>query len=114
MELVLSSAPITHYGVIINKMEPEELALLMEDSSAQDLVKTALMNGLPTKSLYFHFNVRKSDLAGKTNLGLQLDEDLLAFIQHVPDIEIKADEVKDIKAEQFEAMTEQFEKIIAQ
>merc|ERR1712226_530021 len=109
MELVLASAPISHYGVIINKLEDEELEALMEDPDAQDSVKAGLLHNLPTPSLYFHFEARRKDLAGKKNQGLGLGEEMKKFIVSVPEVNIAVKDVKGIRIDEFEAMTEKFE-----
>merc|ERR1712087_862831 len=114
MELVLASAPISHYGVIINKLEDEEHEALMGEPEAQDLVKAGLLNKLPTPSLYFHFEKRRSDLAGKKNQGLGLGEEMKKFIVSVPEVNIAVKDVKGIRIDEFEAMTEKFETLIAQ
>jgi GTP-binding protein EngB required for normal cell division len=115
LELVLASAPITHYGIIINKLEKWEKDMLMSnEDGARDEVLTGLMNGLPVQSLYFHFETRKESLAGVTDAVPSLDEELIRFIQQVPAIEIKAEEVKAIKWNEFDALASKFETMIAQ
>lgn len=114
MELVLKAAPITQYGVMINKLEKSEFDMLAtNEGKARDHVLASLMNGLDTPSLYFHFNLRNEELAGKKDAALPLDENLVAFVKNVPAIEIRPDEVEAVKVDEFEALTEEFETKIA-
>jgi flagellar biosynthesis GTPase FlhF len=115
MELVLASAPISHYGVIVNKLENNEYAMLATPTEDRSRVLTGLMNGLPTKSLYFHAISRKESLAGEYDQVPVRDEQLEQlerFVKQLPAVLIKPEEVKPIAADNFEALTEKFEKII--
>jgi hypothetical protein len=113
LELVLASAPITHYGIIINKLEKVEKDMLMSNTDgARDEVLAGLMTGLPVKSLYFHFEERRDALAGVTDAVPSLDQELINFIQQVPAIEIKPEEVKAIQTNEFDALAQKFETMI--
>jgi GTP-binding protein EngB required for normal cell division len=113
IELILMSAPITHYGIIINKLEDDVIETLKKnEDGALYQVWTDMMNGLPAKTLYFHFEPRQEALAGKKNMVPPLDQELIRFIQMVPAIDINPGEVKPIKTEEFEALTEKFEMVI--
>jgi GTP-binding protein EngB required for normal cell division len=113
MELVLASAPITHYGVIINKLEKVEKEMLMSNTDgARDEVLAGLMNGMPVQSLYFDFELRKDSLAAVTDAVPSLDQELIQFIQQVPAVEIKPEEVKAIQTNEFDALSQKFEIMI--
>jgi GTP-binding protein EngB required for normal cell division len=114
MQVVLQSAPITQYGVMVNKLEQNVYDALLENKDqARDFVVQGLMDGLAQPSLYFHFMLRNEDLAGKKDKAVPLDEDLVRFIQNVPAIEIDPQKVEAIKTNEFDAMTAEFENQIA-
>jgi hypothetical protein len=99
MELVLKSAPISHYGVIINKLEEKQREFLMHnEEGAYDQVVAGLMNGSPTQSRYLQLNMRVGALEGETDGQMPIDYELAGFIQNVPPVEILPGLVKPIKA----------------
>jgi GTP-binding protein EngB required for normal cell division len=114
MELVLESAPISQYGVIINKLEEEEYRMLENNiDQARDLVLEGLMHGLPTKSIYWYLGKRKAELAGKKDQIFPLDPELMRFIDYTPAIQIRPEQVNGIKADQFEKLNEEMQQMIA-
>jgi hypothetical protein len=113
MELILASAPISYYGVLINKVGKKEHKMLTNNTDgAYDAVVGGLMTGLPTKSLYFHFKPRIEDLADEDDAVPDLDEEFVRFMQNVPAIEILPEEVKDIDVRDYDKLAEKFETVI--
>lgn len=111
--MVLESAPITDYGILINKLEPEEIEAILSDPDAQKAILAGFMNEMPVKTLLFHWAPRHQYLAGKKDQGLKLDDGMRNFLENVPSIVIKSDQVKDIAVDKFEAMQANFESLIA-
>jgi GTPase Era involved in 16S rRNA processing len=113
IKLVLESAPITDYAIIINKLEPEELEEIVTDAEARDAVLAGFMTDMPQKTLYFHWALRHDYLSGKKMQALQLDDEFRQFLETVPSVFIPSEAVKDIKADEFERLNAQFESMIA-
>jgi hypothetical protein len=110
MDTVLKSAPITHYGVIINKVSKKEREQLIDNvDGAYDQVVAGLMSGSPTQSLYFHFNMHMEKIEGEDDAIMPLDDEMRSFIVNVPPIMIKPEEVQTIATDNFKAMTEKIE-----
>jgi GTPase Era involved in 16S rRNA processing len=115
MELVLKSAPIKHYGVLINKMSRRARAdLLANKNQAYEKIVAGINTGLPAKTLNFHFKQEDKALEDEDNAVPVLDEEFKAFLQHLPAVEIASDEVKAIDVNEYDKITEKFEKIIKQ
>jgi hypothetical protein len=115
MELILAAAPIAYYGVLINKLGKKEYNMLIENTDgAKDAVVAGLMNELPRKSLRFHFKQRDESLVDEEDAVPQLDEQFVRFMQHIPAVQIKTEEVKAIDVSEYDAMTSKFEGIITE
>lgn len=113
MELILKSAPISHYGVLINKLGKKERERIVENQDgAGDAVVAGLMDGLPAKTPYFYMKQRNDTLAEEENAVPPIDEDFARLLLNIPAVEIKRGEAKPIDANQFDEMTAKFEAII--
>jgi hypothetical protein len=87
MELVLESAPITQYGVMINKLGKKERKKILENKEAYGAVVAGLMDQLPTKTLQFCLLERDEDLADEDNaVPAPLDPEFVRFMQNIPAI----------------------------
>merc|ERR1712046_135744 len=113
MALVLKSAPITHYGVIINKIEAHtKEALVGNIEGARDRLVQLLMSDLPVESPHLYLNMRDEKLAGKKNAVVALDEEMLQFIRNVPSIELPSERLEAIDVASYEATKDNFEGMI--
>jgi GTPase Era involved in 16S rRNA processing len=114
MKVVLDSAPIDNgqYSIIVNKLEPDDLATLQSDVDARNAVLQGFIANLEKKTIYFHPAIRHNNLAGKKDQVLPIDDDMKTFLDNAPTVFIPSEKVKDIKTDQFEEMQEQFELMI--
>lgn len=101
MQLVLESAPIKEYGVIINNVEEDVVEELKDDESgAMENVRTRLNAGLVPPSDHFYVIGRDRKLAGKNNvLWDDMPADLKEFIKDAfySSGEIRSEIVDDIE-----------------
>jgi hypothetical protein len=96
--------------VLINKLERKQYKMLVEKKEGlYDTVVVGLMDGLRTKSPYFHFKARDEQLDDEENAVPELDENFSLFMENVPTVEITPEEVKAIAVDEYDAMEREFE-----
>jgi len=112
MKLILDAAPITDYGVIINKTNPKWLQKMKGDPQKMKEWETTLMSGLPKVSASIHFMLRFDDLDGEENVKYKAPTDVIDFIKRCPGMLIRPQDVKDVRADQMEALQKEQEDLI--
>jgi len=109
MRLVTQAAPIGNfYSIIVNKLEPEVIELLKDPQQKREFI-TMLNEGLPGATA-IHFNEYDPTLAAKKNMVPILSPELLAFILGAPTLLIPSEQVKDVRANEYEEIKEAFNK----
>lgn len=101
--------------MIINQLSAREYKdLLSQDSGAAKNVLGAIWTavGREKASAHVHFWKREEDLEGADNVVKSLPNDLSAFISQTPGMEIRSQEVQQVRANEFEHKMEQLEQRI--
>lgn len=111
MKLILESAPITDYSVIVNRVPQEWFGEF--SSNKENLTKwlTLLNAGLPVASANVHWMMENSALADKKNVAYTAPSDAITFIRTAPGMVIKSHDVEAVKADELEKLEE---KMLAQ
>jgi len=104
MKLVLDSAPQigSTYSIIINKLQPEIIEMLADNTQKAEFLTLLNEDLPPTSAIYF--NRFDQNLSAKKNILPQLCDTFFNFIMTAPFIHIDPTKVHDIKADQFEEM----------
>jgi len=91
MQSVLGAAPIKHYGVIFNQLEPGEISMI-------DREKTTFMEmfnaGLNPRTSNIFYQPELTQLKGAQNEVVEMPKDLLTFIHNTPSTMIPRRDVK--------------------
>jgi len=112
MKLILDSAPITDYAVIINKTNTKWLQKMNGDPQMMEAWKTTLMSGLPTVSASIHFMLRSDDLDGEENVKYKAPQDVTNFIKQCPGMLIHSKDVKEVRTDEMEALQKEHEELM--
>lgn len=108
MKLVLDAAPITEYGVIINQLTERQHSDLSSGGTATGQVISAFWGALNGKKCrHFHFMKADKDLEDAENVWNDLPEDMIDFIEKLPGLEIKSQEVKRVRTTDYEEQREE-------
>lgn len=70
------------------------------------------MSGLPTVSANIHFMLRSDDLDGEENVKYTAPKDVTDFIKHCPGMLIHSKDVRDVQADQMEALQKEHEELM--
>jgi len=93
------------FGVIVNKIHPEELQQLHEQKAGRQIM-TKMNAHLNKKTLRVHYNVFDTKLAGKKNVQWEVNEDLKMFVESLAPITIDASHVKEINTDSMDEVME--------
>jgi energy-coupling factor transporter ATP-binding protein EcfA2 len=113
MKLVLDALPSgIRHGIIINQVSPAVYKLLTNAhhpkaiESCQQLLAGLNSHGIPTA--YIHFYKRIDALEDEENQLHEPTPELIQFLDLLPANEIFSGQVKDVKADEFESIKEEF------
>eukprot|EP00558_Chaetoceros_sp_UNC1202_P005408 CAMPEP_0197237186 /NCGR_PEP_ID=MMETSP1429-20130617/4087_1 /TAXON_ID=49237 /ORGANISM="Chaetoceros sp., Strain UNC1202" /LENGTH=333 /DNA_ID=CAMNT_0042696147 /DNA_START=44 /DNA_END=1045 /DNA_ORIENTATION=+ len=98
------------YGIIVNKMTPKKIQTLLKDASKRNAFTTCLNSKYVTS--FIHFYERKEELEDEANKVHPITDELEYFMKVLPSIRLKPEDIKDVKADEYAAVTEAFEKEI--
>merc|ERR1712014_159631 len=108
------------YSIIINKLPAKTLKKLQNNTDGcMDDIMACLMENLPVKTVSVHYMESMTQLidedmdknakdADDRELKYKLPEDTFGFIREAPGVLIEAGKAKDVQADQFEKLKEEY------
>merc|ERR1712039_1033088 len=85
---------------------------ILEDKANKDFLAKLFPEGVMPTS-FVHLVLKDSELDDEDDVLKKLPADLAEFIRNMPDIHVTADEVRDVKADEFKEMQDKFEADLA-
>lgn len=117
MKLVLEAAPITHYGIILNKIESSIANRYRSNATLFDDLKVRLMGNLPQICDRVHIVDWSQQLHGKENAvweDVSGVKALRSFMDSIPSLDIDAGNVLEIKVKDYEKLIQEQEHNLAE
>eukprot|EP00331_Platyophrya_macrostoma_P014068 CAMPEP_0176434138 /NCGR_PEP_ID=MMETSP0127-20121128/16486_1 /TAXON_ID=938130 /ORGANISM="Platyophrya macrostoma, Strain WH" /LENGTH=422 /DNA_ID=CAMNT_0017816793 /DNA_START=118 /DNA_END=1386 /DNA_ORIENTATION=- len=114
MKLVLEAAKDirSNYSIIVNKVSAPVYQRIFENKREFEQMKTRMTAGLPEITENVFFNRQDPNLDDQDNMLPQLSEELQSFIRNAPSVDVIAQNVQDIKIDQFDRIVDESRKKI--
>lgn len=110
MKLILDAAPtLTRYSIIVNKVHSNWKNTLLQNEAYFTDFCTYLLEGLPRATMSFYFMEKMDKLDYKDNVEYEAPLEIAAFIKSAPGMEIKQEDVGEVKADAMEYLKREFE-----
>eukprot|EP01091_Cochliopodium_minus_P009282 TRINITY_DN2251_c0_g2_i1.p1 TRINITY_DN2251_c0_g2~~TRINITY_DN2251_c0_g2_i1.p1 ORF type:complete len:425 (-),score=118.72 TRINITY_DN2251_c0_g2_i1:35-1309(-) len=100
------------FGIIVNKISQKLYDVISQDKESRERLFLCFNSG-NHKTDFFHHFIRNEELVEANGGLIKLPEDLLDFIyKKVPPFIVRKEEVKEVKADNYEILKEQSQQII--
>ena len=117
MQLVLESAPIHHFGVILNKLSKAVMKKLHNDSnqtSSRKGLQAMILSQIDTQaSCDFFFNKNSPDLEDEDDVLVPLSPEIVEFIASLIPTQLEIGAAREINESEFDALHKRHEEQIA-
>lgn len=108
MRLVLEAAPeITKYALVVNKVSKPMYKQLMDPEIQSKLLDGFFTEAKMTRTDLIHINPHDPALHDESDVLAELPSGLQSFLENMPSVEIRRQNVKDIKHDEFERLKEE-------
>ena len=115
MKLVLDALPPNvPYGIIINKVTKKIINKINSDTHALKTLLACLNEGRDNPTAYIHLYEKLDELEDEDNQVHEPSVGLRQFLDMLPSVRIKPDDVKEVNASEFEALEEKHAQQMAQ
>jgi len=111
MALVLLSAPIKRYGIIVNRLSEREMSACVRNQTARKQIEASMLSGLSQVTNRIYYQQAMKDLQGKTDAYFPIPPKLRKFIDSTQINFIPAGEVTDILVNDWEKLSSKFREV---